>query len=216
MSRVQKLVHLAARITPDGEADWQRGVFSAHQRAFVSTLEQEAAGWGCPGRRAVFGDETADYFRQSAARSAVSIANTYNYHLALEIVRIGQETPTANRHVYARRLFYDQGSWARRYWAEKSLEIAVTETGGAIAAAKDGFYKRNDWLGDVVAQVEVRPYDTVCEVCRAVVAGNPYPSRQALADGPGAPPYHIKCPHYEAVTGSRQLTREECERLWMG
>jgi hypothetical protein len=217
MSPVQKMVHLAARASPDDEAAWRSKMLNAYRREFETTLEQEAAAWGCPGRRAGFTDPAVvDFYQAAAARSAASITNTYNYYLALEIFSIAEATPTANRHVYAHRLYYAPDAWARRYRREKVPEIAITETYDAIGAAKDRFYRRNAWLNALVVQVEVRPYDTACEVCALVVAGNPYPSREALAGDAGLPPYHIKCPHYEAVTGSRQLTGEECAELWLG
>jgi hypothetical protein len=212
LSRVQRLVHLAARMTDDDV----RALAERIKRDNVSTYEEAlthlARQHGCYRAEGRLGNnDIRSDIRDAAKWSAASIANTYNYELARAIRRVGEEVPTANRHVYAYRLFHAPDSWGRRYAASKAEQVAQFERWQAINLAIGHFYQFNA-VGEQYA--EVRPYDTLCPACAGYVAGNPYPSVEALYRNVVLPA-HLGCPHYGAAVGGR-VAAGECEELWLG
>jgi hypothetical protein len=211
MSDVQKLVHLAYRKTADDEEEWADDIFKNNRKTYTDTLDEEAAAWGChPPPASLTRGPILKAIHDEADESGRSIVGTFNYDLALEIRRIGRETPTANRHVYAYRL----RTWVQERDRWKLPQITTIETFKTVNRAQDDFYRFNDLPQE---GAEVVPYVTpnMCPICAEYVAGNPYPSMQELLRQCQLPA-HPHCPHYGRVIPARRLTRQECRELWLG
>ena len=210
MTRVQKLVHLAYRRDSTYIREMGDSLFHRLRDAYQETLRREAIAIGCPDPGPVWVNEGPGLsaLRQRADWAAESVANTYNYDLAVEIHHIRQETPTANRNVYAFRLL--QWETERARW--KNPQISLTETFWAINYAKEEFHRFN--VIDV-SYAEIRPFNTVCPICAELVSANPYPSVAAIFVETLLP-VHANCPHYaHAVVGTKPTTME-CKDLWLG
>jgi hypothetical protein len=147
MSDVQQLVHLTGRMTVFDNQELGNRLFAEARETYRQTLSREAMRLGCKGSTVPLaaGPELSA-LRGRADWAAGSVGGTYNLNLAKEIFRIYDETPTANRHVYAHRLYYAPNAWDKRYWADKSTEISQVETMTSVNAATADFYARN---GDI-------------------------------------------------------------------
>jgi hypothetical protein len=212
LTRVQRLVHLAARMTDDDERDLAGHLKRDNVLTYEEALTQLARQHGCHMAEGHLGNnDVRRDIRDAADWSAASVVNTYNYELARAIRSVGEGAPTANRHVYAYRLFHAPDSWGRGYAAQKAEQVAQFERWQAINLAIGHFYQFND-VGEEYA--EVRPYDTVCPACAEYVAGNPYRSIAELYRRTILPA-HLGCPHYGAAVGGR-VASGECEELWLG
>ena len=209
MSEVQKKVHLLFRRTEENVEEWREKLLRESRETYEETLREEVRSIGCgdPGPLYLGAGRELRGLNDRAKFASTSIVNTWNWDLANKIVAIRNETPTANRWVYAYRI----QQWEPQHWAAKGQEIAMTETGWAVNRAKQDFYRHNDVD---LEGAEVRPYRTACPVCASYVAGNPYKS---MDDGYRKTqlPAHPKCPHYlEAV--AKKLTADDCKSLWLG
>ena len=210
MTKVQKLVHLAYRRTDEDVAICRNEIFAILRDSYSMTIRAEIIGLGCadPGNVTPRSGPELKDMADRAKESAESIVNTFNYDLAMEILRIAEDTPTANRNTYASRLY----EWESARNIEKRMQIDSTETGWAINLAKEAFYTYN---GEIPAQAEVVPKDTKCPICAEYVAGNPYGSMDELYRKCELPA-HPHCPHHgQAITGA-PLTRDQCRQLWRG
>ena len=215
MSDVQKLVHLTGRMDAPQQRDAANRMFAEGRQTYKESVQTELDRWGCGGQKAVVpaaGPELSA-IRDRADWAAESVANTYNVGLADALIDIGKAVPTANRHVYAHRLFNKNDSWDSKYWKNKATEIAQVETMTMIAAGTKDFYARN---GDAVrAEAQVVPHSAVCPICVALVAGNPYKSIEAIYAESDLP-VHNGCPHFAESMPPKRLTQKECEMLWAG
>lgn len=213
MSRVQKLVYLAGQMDPDEAQEWADLVYNVRKDAYLAAIDAELSLYGCGGKGEVSKGPAAEMSAE-ADKVGAGIANTYNYWLAREIVRIREETPTANRHVYTHRLFYSDTSWSGSYWGRKQEMIGATETATGANRGLEGFYRNNrDRIDDGGA--EVVPYPTVCSVCASYVEGNPYKSMEDLYNHCTLPA-HPYCPHFGTPLDPKQLGAGECDKLWRG
>ncbi|MFA4973442.1 MAG: hypothetical protein WC683_12560 [bacterium] len=210
MTDVQRLVHLAARHTEDHVRVRRETMIRATRDVYGEAIRQEVIHIGCPDPGRVYLREGAELRRMAEHINEVAsgIENTYNYDLARAILQIGAETPTANRWVYAYRL----NGWEAERMAAKEPFIAETEYGWTVNAAKEAFWANN---AQIRAAAEVVPYPTVCPICAEYVAGNPYPSMEALYRRCSLPA-HPRCPHHGSPLLDRRLTRDECRDLWIG
>jgi len=212
-SPVQKLVHLTGRRAADYEAELGKRLFDEARATYRETIQDELGKLGCAGRTAVApaaGPELSA-IKDRSNWAAASVANTYNVELAKEIARIGEDTPTANRNVYAYRLFHGTG-WDEAYWRDKSTEVAQTESITMVNAAIADFYARN---GDMLQPTaSVLPLAAVCSICQEMVAGNPWRSVDEVFRQFDIPP-HPACPHYVYAISGR-ISNEECMLLWAG
>lgn len=205
LTGVQKLVHLAMRLD-DFEPDRIRGeLVREGRRAYEDELTNQARLAGCRSRRGSLTagpalSELNDLYRQHA----LGIVNTYNYDLAGAIIAIGSETPTANRHVYARRL----AGWEGQRGKWKTSQVAQSTVGHARAMAQRDFQRFNDIQGSAV----LRPEAAVCPVCIGWVERGQVPVEVALNH---PPPYHPNCPHLWRVNPD-QVVPADCRNLWMG
>jgi hypothetical protein len=168
----------------DFEADRIRGeLVREGRRAYEGELTDQAKRVGCRSRR---GQLTAGpaltELNDLYAEHATGIVATYNYDLAGAILSIAAEVPTANRHVYARRL---QG-WDVRRKAWKDPQVQQVTEGYARAKAQRDFYRYNDIQGSAV----LRPEAAACPVCAAWVARGEVPVEVATNN---PPPYHPNC-----------------------
>ncbi|MHC4088678.1 MAG: hypothetical protein ACYSVY_00090 [Planctomycetota bacterium] len=215
MSNVQKMVHLTARWVDDDRDERARRLFDEGRETYRQTLQDELNRWGCGGRQALAPAVGAELsaIRERVDWAAESVKNTYNLELAKEIVRVGEETPTANRHVYAHRLYYREDSWDGRYWQERDLMIAQTETMAMVNAALADFYARN---GDLLQpEANVLPIAAVCPICQEMVDGNPWRSVDAVYNKFDFPP-HPNCPHRPVPAVAGRLANDQCALLWAG
>jgi len=205
MSNVQKLVHLAMRRDPLDEDRIRTELLQQRRRAYEDELMIQAARVGCPGRSArLENGAVLTALNEMCERDAVSIANTYNYRLGGAIRRIFEEVPTANRHVYAKRLQVWEAE--RDEW--KVYQIAEYTEGSTRAIAQSDFYRFNGAFGTAVLE----PVEAVCPVCQGWVARGEVPLREATNN---PPPYHPNCPHGWRTMPER-VAEEDCPLLWMG
>ena len=205
MTDVQKLVHLAMRLSDD-EIDRIRGELLREGRAsYENELTMQARRVGCRNRtgRLTTGPALSELNRLYEEH-ARSIVNTYNYDLAGAIVAIGAELPTANRNTYAARL----RGWEGRRNAWKLPQIAQMTDGYARAMAQSDFHINNGIIGYAILQ----PIKAVCPVCMGWVARGEVPMREALNN---PPPYHGFCPHLWR-TYPDKASAGQCADLWMG
>lgn len=206
LSNVQKLVHLAARMDMIDVERLRADLLRIRRRAYEDELTIQATRVGCPGRRGALGNNPSLTALSEASRQdAESIVNTYNYDLAAQIRAIGQDTPTANRHVYAKRL----REWDEKRAAWKAKQIAQYAENSARAQAQRDFYRFN---AAVLGVAVMAPTSAACPVCAGWVARGEVPLRVALNH---PPPYHPNCPHVW-VTKPERVARDQCPMLWMG
>ena len=204
-SPVMKLVHLAMRMTEDDVQRFRGEWLRQRRQAYEDELTLQAGRVGCPGRRGRLTEgESLSQLNDAALRDAQSVVNTYNYDLAVAIMHIRAEMPTANRHVYARRL----ADWDEKRAAWKDQQITEHNTGEARALAQQDFYRFNSAFGYAV----LRPEEAVCPVCIGWVARGEVPLHEAQNE---PPPYHVGCPHYWRTYPDR-VAPSECPNLWMG
>ncbi len=206
LTNVQKLVHLAMRFDSFDVEQLRVEILRMRRSAYEHELSIQAARVGCPGRVGRLGNnDILSRLNKDSLKDAESIANTYNYYLALAIAAIGAEVPTANRYVYAHRL----QNWSENYWRARMQMIQeYSENSARRDAQRDFFTLNNNMMG--VAKVE--PNTAMCPVCRGWIARGWVPLRVIIDD---APPYHPRCPHL-LVTKPDVVAREECPYLWMG
>ena len=205
MSRVQKLVHLAARYDSVDEERIRSELLSMRRKAYNDELGIQAAHVGCPGRVGRLGNgNILSLLNDHSKRDAASIANTYNYFLALEIIRAREENVRGNRFYYAAKI----RSWGAGYWQFKDTQISSLADSSARAMAQQDFYKFNGGLGTA----KLEPRTAVCPVCQGWIDRGIIPLRIALNN---PPPYHQNCPHY-FDTRPDKVAKEDCPMLWMG
>lgn len=214
LSPVGKLVYLAAQMDPDEAAEWADKVFDMRRTAFEGAMSAELARFGCGGEGRLTTGPELKALRDGANQVGAGIANTYNYWLARQIQQIREDVPTANRHVYANRLFYSDGNWAAGYWEQRADMIGATETSEGANRGLEAFYRNNEGFLDY-AGAEVVPYPTVCSVCASYVEGNPYKSMEDLYNKCMLPA-HPYCPHIGVPTDVKPMSRQQCAELWRG
>jgi hypothetical protein len=215
MTNVQRMVHMAGRVDSVGESEMAERLFREARETYRQTLQDEVNKVGCSGKKVIppsVGPELSA-LRDRADWAAASVANTYNLELAKEIKNIRNATPTANRHVYAYRLYNKSGSWDGAYWTRKATEVAQVETMTTVNAATADFYERNKGLVEVI-EAYVVPFVAECPVCQEAVAGNPYKSASEIYGLYGLP-VHPGCPHM-VDSHAKKLTAAECKELWLG
>ncbi len=205
-SPVQKLVHLAARYDSVDEERLRTELLSIRRKAYNDELGIQAGKVGCAGRRGRLGNGAIlSALNDASATDAQSIANTYNYYLALEIERARQDNVRGNRHYYAKRY----GEWVPTYWNWKDDQIVQMADSTARAMAQQDFYQYN---AAVMGTAKLEPRTAVCPVCQGWVARGIVPLRVAL-NNPG--PWHPNCPHSWS-TRPDKVSAGDCKSLWLG
>lgn len=205
-TRVQQLVHLANRLQPESAIDIQGKLYQQKRVAYEDTLTAQAAAVGCAGKKGVTDMATLANMMGEAGDEAEGIINTYNYDMALAIRNIAATTPTANRHVYAKRL----AEWEaiRNEW--KSKQIMLWNTMKWQDKAIADFLEHNPQLRQGTA--EVQPQETaVCDICRTWVERGKVPiARTKEVDWPA----HLNCPHHWVIKYGVESV--DCSKLWVG
>lgn len=205
MSNVQRLVHLAARWDVVDEENWRGDILRKMRTAYDEELTIQANRVGCSGRHGQLRNgPLLSALNDTAKEHAASIVNTYNYDLALFILNVGRETPTANRFTYAAR--YRVWAAARSSW--KNTQINMMSVTWARTKAQKDFTDMNGRQGSA----RLSPTTAVCPICQGWIARGAVPLHIALNN---APPYHINCPHVWSIESGR-IPREQCPDLWMG
>jgi len=206
MTNVQRMVHLAMRYDVYDEERIRSDLLKERRVTYEDELTIQAARMGCPGRsgRLSNGAILSQLYGMSKEDSE-SIANTYNYDLAIAILHIFSEVPTANRYVYAKRL----SEWEEKRGVWKHNQIALYTEGSARALAQEHFYQYN---AGILGVAILEPRTGVCPVCVALIARGEVPLREAMRT---PPPFHPNCPHYWRTVPQR-VPPSECPLLWMG
>ena len=207
LSAVQRLVFQWTKYDGVDEVRLTSELFAARRMAYNDELSIQAANVGCPGltgnltNSAILGDlETV------SERDAVSIVNTFNYFLALEIIRIYEMNYRANRYYYAARL----REWLPTYWSNKEPQIATMTDNSARAKAQQDFYSKK--FNGALGSAKLEPRTAVCPICQGWIARGIVPLRVALNN---PPPYHPNCPHTWSTRPDKTAS-EDCPNLWMG
>jgi erythromycin esterase-like protein len=207
MSSIERSAFESLKWSRPEEADLSQFWYGRNVQAAKDTLNEEVAAWGCDQSEKI-GRAMKGTFRESAKRSAKSIVNTHNYHLAHEVRRIGAAHPGEDLGVYLDELEPWTDQSYGQSWADG---VATTETYGAIGFTKGKFYANNRALRNKIESVEIQPADTVCQICADAVAGNPYNSWSAAPEMPA----HIRCPHYKQAI-PKEDAKVDCGKMWVG
>jgi hypothetical protein len=202
LSDVGRLVYLAFMKTQDDVVALADELLKEGRRTAEEAILQAAQAIGC-GVVSVHltAGELLSWIRERADWAAQKICDTYNRDLVNAILRIIEETPTANRWVIAHRL----QEWEARRQEWKSSQIAITEAFVVSNEAKMRFYEMNKvtepeaWFG----------YSLQCEVCQEIARRNPY--TLAEAEAIGLP--HPNCLDQWHIRGGEMV---DCNELWLG
>lgn len=204
LSNVQRLIHLAMRADKVYTDSIRADLTRARLRAYNDEIGIQARRAGCTrGGTLTGGPALAELDRMSKA-DAEAFTEAYNSDLTAAIFQIGQDTPTANRNVYAARL---------REWEGKRAEAKAGALAGWVASSArslgfEQFHKNNKLEGSA----HLEPGTAVCPVCQGWIARGVVPIRVA-SNNP--PPYHQNCNH-GWVTTPEKVALGECDSLWTG
>ena len=206
MNAMQRLAHFAARWGVIKEEQMRVQLLSVRRKAYEAELGEQAVAVGCPGRVGrLVNDGITSRLNDASDTDAKSISNTFNYFLAVEILRAGETNPRGGPLYYARAI----SAWAPTYWQWKYPQITQVAELTARAMAQQDFYRIN---GAALGSAKLEPQSAVCPVCLGWIARGAVPLRVALAD---PPPYHPNCPHIWQIT-AKHVAKEDCPLLWMG
>lgn len=206
LSDVGRLVHLAGRMDGVDEEAIRVELLRVRRDAYESELTIQAGRVGCLGMQArLTSGPSLSALNEMSKDDATSIVNTYNYDLAVKVAQIRQETPTANRYTYRKRL----EEYIEQRTANKTPVVTQYAASTARSLAQQDFYAFNSAL---MGTAHLEPLEAVCPVCQGWVNRGEVPLPVAL-NNPG--PYHARCPH-GWVTSSQRVAQAECPSLWMG
>jgi len=201
MSEAQRLIHERARLDSVDVQRMSAELLALRRQAFNDELLLQAEALGYPDQRGNLTDEylLAELEAQSE-EDAKSIANTFNYFLAVGLLAL--LFPTVKDY---ERWFLQ---WSAEYWAQKDPVIVQIAAGTAAALAQQAFYQRNR----VGGSAKLQPRTAVCPVCLGWIARGLVPLFVALNN---PPPYHPRCPHYWEIRPERAAAPSLAD-LWMG
>ena len=205
-SDVMKLVHLVFRQTTDNEEAIRAELVKARRREYEDTITALAAEAGCRDQRGrlTAGDELTE-LNELSRTDAESMVNTYNFDLAVAIMAIRTETPTANRHTMAKRL----GTWETNRAKWKDAQVSLHTHLTARSAAQKAFMQNNGIDG---AARLVGPNPAQEEICQGWLNRGEVPAQVAQAN---PSPYHPNCPHLWEYSIDKS-TVDDCDTLWTG
>ena len=214
MTPVQRLVYEVVNYDNVDVRRLEAEIFDIRRLAFNDELEIQASAVGCPNRRGnLTNQEILNALDLASTLDAGSVANTYNYFMALEIIRIGEEKPDATRAYYAERL----SKWDTSYWLYKDGVVALYADQSARALAQQEFHARNkralDMAGAVLITARLEPRTAVCPICQGWINRGAVGIFVALNN---PPPYHQNCPHFWSIRPGVILAAPGCLVLWMG
>jgi hypothetical protein len=207
LARVGQLVHLAMRYDIDHEEALRAQLLKERKAAYEGELTRLAAQAGCTRSARLSNGPILSALNEASKEDAASIVRTFNADLARTIAAIRLETPTANRHVYARRLL----AWeaARGNW--KGPQVAMNTRGDAVQRAQDDFLRLNNMAEQVEAQLV--PRVGVCPICQGLIAMG-WVSKDVADANPA--PIHVGCPHVWVYRKVPKVRAGECTELWLG
>lgn len=202
-TRLSKTVALLYRMTDEDTEKLYNELLEARKRSWVSALQTVVQEHGC--RQSANAPRLGDleYLKSISRQDAKSITNTYNFDVEVQIERIFEQTRTANRFVFFKRL--EEWNAKRNGWklAQISLNTDVTTT----AYARQQFYANNGLRGG--RWIFTGPSPT-CEKCVRLFAAGVVD--QAFVDK-HPNPQHILCPHQWTPVKSKKL---DCTEVWLG
>lgn len=206
LSDVGRLVHLAGRMDGVDEEQIRTELLRIRRTSYESELSIQAGRVGCPGRSGMLtAGPSLSALNEMSVRDAGSMVNTYNYTLATRIQAVRDETPTANRHVYAYRI----SGFMNAKVTDKSSVSAGYADSTARSMAQQDFYSFNSAS---MGTAQLEPRAAVCPICRGWSNRGEVLMPVALNN---PPPYHPRCPHFWR-TNPQKVARDECPNLWMG
>lgn len=204
-SDVMKLVHLAARQDMVDQEAIRAQLVKARRREYETTITELAQSLGCDKQSIVREGEILNELNELSANDARSMVNTYNYDLAVAIIAIRTETPSANRNTYAARL----RTWDANRAEWKNKQVAENTVLTARSLAQRDFARFNNIEGK--AQL-VGPNPAAEPICQGWLNRGMVPIQVAI-NNPA--PYHLNCPHSWQMIPIK-ATKEECQDLWTG
>lgn len=207
LTDVQKLVHLAYRLTDPDVEELYEYLMREGRRVYTETLEQMAGQLGCPERKA---NLTNSYVLSELSllyRShATSIVATYNYNLVSALEEIYEQNKYANRHYYAK--FVREWEEARIDW--KGPQITLVTTQFAKNMAVQHFTAFNPITG--YALFDGPDDELTCKICKELLDRNPYTLERVKYL---EVPVHPNCRHNIKIIAD-SFPKAWCPRLWMG
>jgi hypothetical protein len=205
-SNIMRLVHLSFRMDSQHQEAIRAELVRTRRRQYEASLTELAESAGCDRSALLSEGPILSELNEMSKTDAESIVNTYNYDLGLAIIAIKEETPTANRNVYAKRL----GAWETQRAGWKDLQIATNTNLTARQQAQRDFFKNNL----VEATVKLIGPDPAAEpVCQAALDMGRVPVEVANEmDFPA----HLNCVHTFSDYKIKKLDKGKCAELWMG
>lgn len=202
LSNVQRLVHLGMRADSVYVDAIRADLTRARLRAYNDEIGIQARRAGCSGQGTLTSGPVLTELDSLSKEDAAAYARQYNDDLTKAIIKIGTDTPRANRNVYAAKLTAWEGE---RSQSKASLLAQWTENTARILA-QEHFVKNNNLDG--FAHLE--PTEASCDVCQGWVNRGIVPLKVAL-NNPGV--WHYGCPHLW-VTEPEKV--DDCTELWTG
>lgn len=204
-SDTQRLVHLAMRLDSVDQESIRGQLVKARRREYETTITDMARSVGCDKQSIVREGEILNELNELSANDAQSMVNTYNYDLAVAIIAIRTELPTANRNTYAARL----RTWDANRSEWKNKQVAVNTVLTARSLAQRDFMRFNDIGGQAQLRGPAPAAEPICQgwLNRGLV------DVQVAIDNPS--PYHLNCLHVWEMELD-QLDRGRCRDLWTG
>ena len=202
LSPVQKLVHLAVRYDSQQQEAIRAELVQTRKQEYESTLTELAGAGGCNQKGLLGEGAILKGLNKVSKEDAESITLTYNRDLAVAIIAIREENPSANRHYYANRL----ETWEVNRAEHKDLQIAANTRLTARQMAMADFTKYND----VEATVEPLGNNPAAEsICQELLDRG----RVLMKEAAGFPA-HINCVHFYGNIQIKPI--DNCKELWLG
>ena len=206
LSDVNKLVHLSMRQDSADTENIRSSLVKARRREYESELNSLAKSAGCSRSAMVSEGETLNEINDLSKQQADSMVNTYNYDLGIALIAIRTETPTANRHTYARRL----AEWDKNRAVWKNAQVATDTVLNSKSLAQRDFMRFNTNVESTATLAGPNP--AAEPICQGWLDRGKVPAQTAI-NNPS--PFHANCPHPWEFT-PKKLDKGECDSLWMG
>lgn len=217
-----RAVYHAMYMNEDAQEAMQGKLYQQYVKTYERTLRQQIAQAGCkPGRVRLSNGFVQATLQSEALRWATSISGTYNKWLlgaiprALDAYRAahggtlhGMNRRTLSSLMRAPIWNYWHGKRVSGGWQHGKIhDVAVTEETRAHVGATMDFAERSK-LPE--AKVRVLPTDSVCDICRSLVARGAMSVAEARSV---LLPAHPKCPHALSIEHGKVV---DCSSLWRG
>lgn len=204
LSNVQRLVRLAMQYD-SVQVDSVRGELTrARLQAYNDEIGIQARRAGCSGQGTLTAGPALTQLNDLSKEDAAAYARQYNDDLTKAILKIGTDTPRANRNVYAARLREWEGARAEA----KAGPLAQWVENTARSLGFEHFVKNNGLEGTA----HLEPFEASCPVCAGVIARGEIPLKLAANL---LPPFHPNCPHY-MVSDPVKIEAGDCAEIWTG